>query len=72
MKQLKQLLAAGAATLIIASPAFAEGLADMTAAATAEMAPVKGGMVAIGVILLGVAALSFGIYKLVSMARGGK
>jgi hypothetical protein len=36
------------------------------------MAPVKGGMVAIGVILLGVAALSFGIYKLVSMARGGK
>lgn len=70
MKQLKVLFVTGSASLL-SVPAFAD-LADFATAATTEMAPVKTGMTDIGIILLGIAALSFGIYKLVSMARGGK
>lgn len=70
MKQLKVLFATGAVTLLSA-PAFAD-IGDLVTAATTEMAPVKGGMLDIGVLLLGIAALSFAIAKIISMARGGK
>lgn len=45
-------------------------LAEMTALVTTEMAPVKVALLAIGGILVGIGALLYGIYKVVSMASG--
>lgn len=47
-------------------------LAELAAAASTELAPVKAALLAIGGILLGIAALLYGIYKVVSMASGRK
>ena len=47
-------------------------LSELAAIAATEMGPVKGALLAIGAILLGIAALLFGIYKVVSMANGRK
>lgn len=57
---------------VLASPfASAAGdVTDLSTAATTEMTPVKAGMIAVGIVLVGVAALSFAIYKIVGMSGG--
>lgn len=58
-----------------ASSAFAvdpTSITELAAAAGTELAPVKLALLAIGGILLGIAALLYGIYKVVSMASGRK
>ena len=46
--------------------------AELAALAATEMGPVKNALLAIGAVLLGIAALLYGIYKVVSMANGRK
>lgn len=82
MQQLKALYQAGkekagtkvalVTCAVLASPfASAAGtIDDMTTAATTEMGPVKGAMISVGVILVGIAALGFAIYKVVGMSGG--
>jgi hypothetical protein len=55
-----------------AAMAAGDTIGDLTSAAGTEMTPVKGAMITIGIILVGVAALSFAIYKVISMSKGGK
>lgn len=45
-------------------------LQELAGAAATELGPVKLALLAIGGILLGIAALLYGIYKVVSMASG--
>ncbi|MNG30223.1 hypothetical protein D3C84_1158030 [compost metagenome] len=45
---------------------------QLTTAATSQMGGVSTGMIALGIILVGVAALGFTIYKIVSMSGGRK
>lgn len=47
-------------------------LAELAGIASTEMGPVKSALLAIGAILLGISALLYGIYKVVSMASGRK
>lgn len=59
--------------MLVAGGAFAADpttLSELAAAASTELGPVKLALLAIGGILLGIAALLYGIYKVVSMAGG--
>jgi hypothetical protein len=62
------------AIAILSSPAAmaADDLASLASGAATEMTPVKAGMVTVGIVLVGVAALTFGIYKIISMSGGRK
>lgn len=67
-------VATGAGVLMLASSsAFAVDpttITELAGMASTELGPVKLALLAIGGILLGIAALLYGIYKVVSMASG--
>jgi hypothetical protein len=68
-------LAIAAPLALVSAGAFAADpttLAELAGVVTTEMAPVKTALLAIGAILVGIAALLFGIYKVVSMSKGGR
>ncbi|MCY1514110.1 hypothetical protein D9M68_486390 [compost metagenome] len=80
MKKITSLLsrakvATVAAVSVVAAPVFAvegDAVDQLTTAATSQMGGVSTGMIALGIILVGVAALGFTIYKIVSMSGGRK